>query len=247
MWPDDDDHTVDEGDDNDGCQLHCMSTGTQSLLTEAFAKTVPNSTRRHWRKTYGVPASDMTKCPKLDNTLRTQIPKDGKDADWTLCRLQAMILDAVGPLASLLEMNQAGRLTPEAATQALRFLGNAHSHISTERRRRIVAFLNKDLQPLVEEPDRFLTAAPLLFRRDFEKSARDHVDSVKSIMKLSAPNGGYKQQFFRQGRPHNFSQAARGGGAFRGGSRNAGRGRFRPCQTGLLLSHVQCKPCEARE
>ena len=146
-----------------------------------------------------------------------------------------MILDTVGPLASLLEMNQARHLTPEtvteAATQALRFLGNAHSHISMERRRRVVAFLNQDLQPLVEEPDRFLTAAPLLFGRDFEKSAKDHVDLVKSIRKLSNPNGGYKQQVFRQGRRHNFFQAARGGGSFRGGSRNAGRVQFRPYKT----------------
>ena len=29
----------------------------------------------------------LTKSPKLDNTIRTQTPKDGKDADRTLCCL----------------------------------------------------------------------------------------------------------------------------------------------------------------
>ena len=99
-------------------------------------------------------ASDHTKCPKLDNTLRAQVPKDCKDADRTLSRLQALVLDAVGPLTNLLERKQAGQLTTEAAAdaaqQALRFLGNAHANIATERRKRVISHLSKDLRPLVD-------------------------------------------------------------------------------------------------
>jgi hypothetical protein len=138
----------------------------------------------------------------------------------------------VGPLASLLELKQAGRLTPEAAvevaTQSVRFLGNAHAYISAKRRRRVVSHLNNDLRPLVEELDRFQTAAPYLFSKDFERSAKEHIDSVRSLKKITALFGGLRQlQFFRQGHPHTYSQAAQAaceGGAFRGGSRGMGRG-----------------------
>ena len=128
------------------------------------------------------------------NTLRAQVLKDCKDADRTLSRLQALVLDAVGPLTSLLERKQAGQLTTEAAANAaqlaLRFLENAHANIATERRRRVMSHLNTDLRPLVEEADRFRTAAPYLFGKDFEKEAKEHVDSLRSMRKLSTAHTG---------------------------------------------------------
>ena len=239
IWPDEEDGTPEDepADDAEGCKLHPVTVATGGLLKESFSNAVPNGTRRKWRRVYGMPAADATKCPKLDGTLKTQVPKEGKDGDRTFSRLQTFVLDAVGPLASLLEQHQAGRLTPataaEAATMALKFLGNASAQISTERRKRLVAHLNPDLKPLVEGQESFKSAAPLLFGKDFAKTAKEHVDSVKSLRKLGAPSGTRgNQQFFRQGRPHSYSQAARGGGAFRGGSRNAARGRFRPYSTG---------------
>ena len=111
-------------------------------------------------------------------------------------------------------------------------MGNAHAHISTERRKKAVTHLNSELRPLVEESERFQAAAPLRFGKDFEKSAKEHIDSVKTLKKVGAPGGPRQSQFFRQGRSHTYAQAARGGGAIRGGSRNAGRGRFRPYQMG---------------
>jgi hypothetical protein len=65
-------------------------------------------------------ARDATKCPKPDNTLEPQIPKDGKEADRALSCLQALLLDTVGHLSSgTLEMQQGGCLTGEATTQVL--------------------------------------------------------------------------------------------------------------------------------
>ena len=218
-------------DDTEGCPLHQVSAATEAFLTEAFTKPIPNTTRRRWRWTYGMPATDMTKCPKLDNTLRAQVPKNGKDGDRVFSRIQILLLDAVGPLAGVLEAHQAGRLTPEAAAdaaaQALKFVGNTHANISTERRKRIVEHLNKDLRPLAEETDRFTTAPPLLFGKDFEKAAKEHVDSVRSIRKLQAPTGAShrSQQFFRTGCHH---QAARGGCLYTGSSARGRRGRFFP-------------------
>ena len=57
-----------------GCQLHQVSAHSESLLKEAFGKPVPNRTRCRWRKTHHAR-------PKLESTLRAQVPKACKDAD----------------------------------------------------------------------------------------------------------------------------------------------------------------------
>ena len=85
IWPDDlEDEPLPVDNVDEGCQLHRISQSTECLLKEAFSKPVANATRRRWRRTHGIPASDHTKCPKLDNTLRAQVPKDCKDTDRTL-------------------------------------------------------------------------------------------------------------------------------------------------------------------
>lgn len=72
----------------------------------------------------------------MSNTRRRspQNPKNGKDADRALNRLQALLLDSVGSLTSILEWQQAGHLTTEAATGA-RDGSNAHVNVSAATRR----------------------------------------------------------------------------------------------------------------
>ena len=113
VWPDDEvtDPLAEGRAESDGCQLHRISQPTETLLKDAFSNPVANATRQRWRHTYGMPASENTKCPKLDNTVMTQVQK-GKDNDQALSRLQALVLDAAGPLTSLLEQKQEGR-TPD--------------------------------------------------------------------------------------------------------------------------------------
>ena len=57
---------------------------------------------------YVMLATDYTKCPKMATTIKCQVPKDCKDGDRALSCLQALVLDAVGLLAGLLELKQAG-------------------------------------------------------------------------------------------------------------------------------------------
>lgn len=161
--------------------------------------------------TYGMPALDATKSQKLDNMLCPQIPKEAKEADRSLGRLQALLLDAIGPPTNVLELQQARCLTAdatmEAVTQALHFLGSAHANISSGRRKKVAGHLNKDLCPLVEEADRFTSSALYLFGLEFEKAAKDHVESVHSMQKLSTPTGNScKGQFFSAG-PHQPREA----------------------------------------
>ena len=119
-WPDKEDV-----EDEQGCQLHKVSARTEALLKDTFGRSVQNSVRRRWKKTYGMPACEQTRCPKLDNVLKSQVPKTCKDADRPWSRAQALVLDAVGPLTYALEQHQAGKLGAESAaeaiTQALKF------------------------------------------------------------------------------------------------------------------------------
>lgn len=75
VWP-----YKDEDEKANGCQLHRVSATVEVLLTEGFTKL----TARLWCKTFGMLATEVTKCPRLDNTLKVPIFKDGKDADWPL-------------------------------------------------------------------------------------------------------------------------------------------------------------------
>ena len=65
-----------------------------------------------------------------------------KEANRSLGRIQALLLDAVGPLANVLELHQMGRLTPDATanavTQGLCFLGIAHANVFSKRRKKTV-------------------------------------------------------------------------------------------------------------
>ena len=85
-----------------------------------------------------------------------------------------------------------------AATQAL---GNTHS---AEWRKRVGTHFNKDFRLLVvvEESERFATATPLLFRKEFEKEAKEHIDPIFSQQKLgNAPSMNQRQFVFGRAAP----------------------------------------------
>ena len=196
-WPDDGEDQPEDRDADQGCALFQVSSATESLLKDAFTRTVPNGTRRHWREHYGMPASRFTKCPKLDTTLKSKLPKTCKDADRPLAKTQALLLDA---LAHLLEQ-ELSKDVVEALTQSLRFLGNASATISNERRCRAGSHFNEDLKCLIEEEDQFRDAAPLLFGNGFLSSAKDHAESVKALDKLSNKNRTLDTSLFGQAAP----------------------------------------------
>ncbi len=232
VWPEDEDSDLfgDTGEEPEASALRPVSEKTAASLKECFSRTMPNATRKKWRLTYGTPQSEATRCPMFDTTVKTQVSKQVKDGDRPLARLQTLVLDAVGPLAAILEEAAKGNLSPrvavEAATTSLRLLGNASANLSQERRRRIVVDLNKDLKDLIEDPDHFKEAAPMLFGKAFDQVAKNHVDAIKALRRVTQP-GNRQSQFFRPGRPHN-PQYGRGGGQYRGNYRGNGRGRYHP-------------------
>lgn len=89
-----------------------------------------------------------------------------------------------------------------AAGAALALIGNASANMTTERRRRILKDLNKDLLPLAEDADAFKGAAPLLFGGNFEAKMKGHLESLKCLRQSIAPKTGAGDQFFRRCRSH---------------------------------------------
>ena len=75
--------------------------------------------------------------------VRDRIPQK---LDRALARLQALFLDAVGPLATILEAAEKGSLTADQATMAtkmaLKFIGNASVQMSRECRKRAITEMN---------------------------------------------------------------------------------------------------------
>ena len=91
-----------------------------------------------------------------------------KNQDTELSKIQALTLDAVGPLTYLIEVSSAEgaesipvKEVMEVLRTALTLLGSASVHISSLRRKKILAELNPDVQDLTEKDN--LKMQPLCY------------------------------------------------------------------------------------
>ena len=123
--------------------------------------------------------------PKLDKVMAAECLPGVRSTDQSLARLQALMLDAVGPLTDLLEKmgnSEDGneetldfQVVEDTIQSALAFLGNAATQFSIYRRTKILEEYNKELVSFSEELEPELrAAAPLLFGPSFTKQAADH-------------------------------------------------------------------------
>ena len=133
---------------------------------------MPNTARRSLRSKFILPKAATTIAPRLDKVYGDSCSKSTKQADRALARLQALTLDAVGPLAEALEMVNSDEEEVEidldklgaALEGAMTFIGNASTQVANLRRQRIMEDINKDLVPFTMEQGAHFTAqAPMLF------------------------------------------------------------------------------------
>lgn len=96
-----------------------------------------------------------------------------------MARIQALMLDVVGPLTTIIEQAEAGTLTAEkavaAARIAIKFTGNASVQISQERRKKAITDMNPKLVDMVDTAEKDAIcedAAPDLFGDKFAKEPR---------------------------------------------------------------------------
>ena len=171
---------------------------TELVLQNAFTP-LKNPDRRALRRQFLVPDMPLTMAPKLDKVMAAECVPAVRTSDQSLARLQALMLDAVGPLTHLLEkisesspsdggVEEQGvdlQVVEDSIQSALAFLGNAATQFSAYRRTKILEEYNKDLVSFSEEMEPDLrTAAPLLFGQSFTKQAADHLGQVEALRKV---------------------------------------------------------------
>jgi hypothetical protein len=127
-------------EDPDGEAPECshltkVSDATANLLKTSFTTPVSNTTRREWKRLHLVPDVDNTKCPKLDPVVKAEVRGQTKSADAELARIQTLVLDAVGPLATVLEDLTAPEGLTESVKLAVHYLGNCQcQHLEDEKK-----------------------------------------------------------------------------------------------------------------
>ena len=75
---------------------------TEDFLRKAFTA-VSSTDRRQLRQQFIVLDMPFTTAPRLDKVMAAECSKSLKSADNLLSRIQALFLDAMGPLSGLLE------------------------------------------------------------------------------------------------------------------------------------------------
>uniref|UniRef100_A0A1X7VG43 Uncharacterized protein n=1 Tax=Amphimedon queenslandica TaxID=400682 RepID=A0A1X7VG43_AMPQE len=165
-----------------------VSEPTHHLLTLVCTRSMSNDQRRETQKRYKLPRVPATKTPRLDAFMKAEAPQNPKSLDGELAHRQTLVMDTAAPLTSLIkERIQEGENegnTPEAQqladaiTASLALIGNAHSHISQQRREKVITSINKSLLPLLKDDVDFATAVPFLFGTDFAKRSKDYTSNV---------------------------------------------------------------------
>ena len=173
-----------------------VSPRTGAYITASF-HSMTNSSRRTLRSKFILPKAPVTRTPRLDKIYADSCSKSTKQSDKSLARLQALMLDAVGPISEALEQlniasdNESEEIELDleklgsALEAALTFLGNASTQTSNLRRVKLMEDINKELVTYTTEQEEHFTAqAPMLFGNEFMKNATEHWEQVKALRKM---------------------------------------------------------------
>ena len=126
---------------------------TELVLQKAFAP-LKNQDHRALRRQFLVPDMPLTMAPNLDKVMAAECFLAVRTSDQSLARLQALMLDVVGPLTDLRERISRSvpsegqedeedqgldlQVVEDSVQSALAFLGNAATQFSTYRRTKIL-------------------------------------------------------------------------------------------------------------
>ena len=172
-----------------------------------------NTERHLLHNAFTLPKVAVTKTPSLDVVIASQCSKSTKANDKSLARIQALTLDAVGPLTELLKLlnDDKKEITSEqvgyAVESAITLLGNASTQMSALRHQRVLEEYNKDLLSFAQESEaEFVKAAPQLLGTKFPGEAAEHISQLEALRKAKSTNSS-SGSFF--GRAQLKAQASR--------------------------------------
>ena len=92
----------------------------KEFLNHHFSTRVDNATRRQWREKDGAPRLSSNACLKLDKILKPSLTSKTKTKDRKLSTTQALVLDAAGPLAAIVESATRGNFDADATINVQR-------------------------------------------------------------------------------------------------------------------------------
>ena len=192
-------------------RLTKVEEGTEQFLREAFTS-MENDDRKELRSKFIIPDTPFTTPPHLDKVMAAESSKSVKSADQSQSRIQALFLDAVGPLTGILDsINKEEEIVIEdveaAVKAALTFLGNASSQCNTDRRSAVLEEYNKDLMSFGQDSDLFSSATNTLFGPSFPEKAVEHLTQLKTLRQARGTGSKMNQGFSKA--PSHYSQ--RGG------------------------------------
>ena len=189
------DPILDEQPGDEACVVE-VSPRTGACITASF-HSMTNSSRRTLQSKFILPKAPITHTPRLDKIYADSYSKSTKQTDKSLAHLQALMLDAVGPISKALEQlniasdNESEEIELDleklgsALETALTFLGNASTQPSNLRRVKLMEDINKELVTYTTEQEEHFTAqAPMLFGNEFMKNATEHWEQVKALRKM---------------------------------------------------------------
>jgi len=139
----------------------------EDFFHEAFS-TIENKDHKDLRRQFIVPDTPFTMALYLDKVMAAECSKCTKATDQAHSKIQALFLDAVGPLIQLLDgINKGQKLVIEdveaAVIASLSLMGNASSHCTALRRTNVFEEYNKDLVSFGQGSEPFTSATTTLF------------------------------------------------------------------------------------
>ena len=129
-----------------------------------------NADRLMLRRQFLVPEIPITMAPKLDKIMDDECQSGVKCTDTALARLQALTLDAIGPLSDLEKLATCGnsslnlQVVEDTVQSALVLQGNTSTQFSMYHRTKVLEDFSKNLISFVEEKGLFHIYMALLLQ-----------------------------------------------------------------------------------
>ena len=215
------------------------------FLEKHFNRSLEEGEREAILRDFPKPTCKAVAVPKLDEQVKEQLKRKGKDphfgSEKTLFKIQEQVLDVTGPLTCLWAdlLNKQARVTPEDTLlliqRALVLLGSTSHSITLERRKIAWSRINPKLKSLASEE--YSERESNLFGPGFLEKASKRLEVEKALDKVSGqpkPGPQPKRPRYDRDKSDLRSFLAKGASAQCGGSKTG-------CQNNPHSSYTRFK------
>ena len=203
-----------------------------NFIKKSFTQVITPTARDGIMKDYPKPKIEALFAPKLDEDVKKQIERTGKDPHYGvekhLYNLQKQILDISGPLACLWAdlLNRDATVNPKdmilLLQSTLTLLGSASHTITQERKRVAWSRVNPSIGALPEdiEESQDKVKETTLFGGGFLERAPKRIEEQKALAKVAGAGNGPPHKHQQSRDPHDLRCFLEKGAPAKYGSRN---------------------------